>query len=177
MTTDESIFLDKLLKSINSSTKFTSIQNQLTKSQKKEYFMIQRLQKSCEKYNLKCLHNKTNSNDIDCYIESTPVQLKYASFNQRNRKTIMITVRKSGGRINSKNFKIPYHLNDNFEYLIVELETFHDQFCIIPKSKLVDMKCISSDTQTGTGLCYVAPPNYEKFHWTLQFWNKWNLLT
>jgi hypothetical protein len=34
------------------------------------------------------------------------------------------------------------------------------------------MKCISSDNQTGTGICYVAPSNYSKFHWTMEFWNK-----
>lgn len=172
MTTNETDFCNKILKMSRNSTIFTSIEDQLTKDQRKEFFMIKRLQNYCKNHNLNYIQNETNSDVIDCYINHYPIQLKYATLNQKNRKTIQITVRKSSGNIGKKRLHVPYHLNDNFDYLIIELENFHNQFCIIPKIKLVEMKCISSDNQIGTGICYVAPPNYDKFHWTIEFWNK-----
>lgn len=177
MTTNKNEFCEKILNMIKYSTIFTTIEDQLNENQKKEYFMISRLQELCSERKMLYTHNNTNANCVDCYIYSHPIQLKYASLNQTHRKTIQITVRKMGGRIGSKNIKTPYHINDKFEYLIVELEKFHKQYCIIPKTKLLEMKCISSNTQNGTGICCVAPPNYDKYHWTMEYWNKWEIIT
>jgi hypothetical protein len=56
--------------------------------------MIKRLRNICIKNNLNYIQNKTNSNAIDCHIGSIPIQLKYATLNQKNRKTMQVTVRK-----------------------------------------------------------------------------------
>lgn len=171
MMTNESDFINTIIKKLKNSIDFISIEEQLSETGKKEYKMIQNFKKFCIKNNLEYTTNNTNTNSIDGYINKIPVQLKYATFNQKNRKTIQITVRKSGGSLNGKRIKIPYHVNDGFKLLIIQLSNSDYDFCIIPIEKLKEIGCISGDNKVGTGICYISPVDYGKPHWSIIYWN------
>jgi hypothetical protein len=47
-------------------------------------------------------------------------------------------MRKSLGSYKGKILKQSYHLDDEFKFVIIELATYHNQFCIIPKQELAN---------------------------------------
>jgi len=166
-------FTKKILEMLPQSQVVKNIYDILTESQKKEYFMRERLKKKCELLNLSYIDNNHNHSTVDCYINNIPIQLKYSSLNQNYRNTIQITMRKSLGRYKGKNLKQSYHKDDEFKFVFIELESYHNKFCIIPKQELVNKNCISTNEKNGTGMCYVMPPNIKNKHWTNSYWDNW----
>lgn len=101
MTIDSIDFVERIISKIVYSVSNKNIEDQLTAQQKKEYMMKQRLKTFCEKQNLVYKEVETNSSTIDCYINNIPIQLKYTS-QSKHRKSLQVTLRKSGGRIGKK---------------------------------------------------------------------------
>ena len=64
-------------------------------------------------------------------------------------------MRKSCGKIGLKTIRQSYHINDVFNFVIVELENSPSNFCIIPKEELANKKCISTNDSIGSGICYI----------------------
>lgn len=79
--------------------------------------------------------------------------------------------------IGGKQSKRPYHVND-FDLLVVEIrdvdnpEKYNGPFCIIPKEVLELRGFLENETQKGKLSLAIYPPDYHKFHWTLEFWTK-----
>lgn len=175
MFTDKNIFIKTIIANINDSVTNLKIEDQLTECQKKEYFMRQRLKLFCENHDMSYRDNITNSNTIDCYINDIPIQLKYTGSKPKNTKVYLIRCHKTAGIIDKKCIPKPYHINDGFEYIIVELYTYHNQFCILPKKELHKLGTIADNNgQKGHKSTTISPPDYERKHWTLPFWNNWN---
>lgn len=176
MMTEEVEFSKKIMELISQSQTINNVTEILTEPQKKEFYMRERLREKCRTLNLLYVDNKVNSDTIDCYINNIPIQLKYSSLNQTHRNTIQVTMRKSCGRIQGKNIKQSYHINDKFEIVIIQLENYNDRFCIIPKKEFAIKKCISTNDITGSGMCYLMPPDTKINHWTNIYWDNWNIL-
>jgi hypothetical protein len=174
MFRNEQDFINNIIKKISLSTKVTNLTETLSECQKKEYYMRQRLKEKCIELNLTYEDNDINYNTIDCYINNIPIQLKYASINQTHRNTISITMRKSCGKIGLKTIRQSYHINDVFNFVIVELENSPSNFCIIPKEELANKKCISTNYSIGSGICYIMPYNNGIKHWSNNYWDKWD---
>ena len=174
MFRNEQDFINNIIKKISLSTKVTNLTETLSECQKKEYNMRQRLKEKCIELNLTYEDNDINYNTIDCYINNIPIQLKYASINQTHRNTISITMRKSCGKIGLKTIRQSYHINDVFNFVIVELENSPSNFCIIPKEELANKKCISTNDSIGSGICYIMPYNNGIKHWSNNYWDKWD---
>ena len=174
MFRNEQDFINNIIKKISLSTKVTNLTETLSECQKKEYYMRQRLKEKCIELNLTYEDNDINYNTIDCYINNIPIQLKYASINQTHRNTISITMRKSCGKIGLKTIRQSYHINDVFNFVIVELENSPSNFCIIPKEELANKKCISTNDSIGSGICYIMPYNNGIKHWSNNYWDKWD---
>jgi hypothetical protein len=170
-------FIRKILELIPLSQCIQNIVDLLTETQKKEFYMKERLKEKCKSLNLLYRDNTHNHNTIDCYINNIPIQLKYASLNQNYRNTIQVTMRKSFGRLKGQCVKQSYHINDEFNFIIIELDNYHNQFCILPKKELANKKCISTNDIIGSGMCYVMPPDIKIKHWTKIYWENWNLLS
>jgi hypothetical protein len=177
MTTNETTFINNIIINLYNSTIIENIEEILSETQKKEYYMKCRLKEKCKELDILYADNNNNHTTIDCYINNIPIQLKYASLNQTHRNTIQVTMRKSCGSIQSKKLKQSYHIDDEFEYVIIELGESHNNFCIIPKQELANKKCISTNEINGSGMCYLMPFNNGINHWTNEYWNKWDYLT
>ena len=96
------------------------------------------------------------------------------------------------GKCACQNYKQSYNITDPFEYAIIELggnresdnledkTKYHNQFCIIPKSELINQGILRNDELNDKGeiLCkgkesiYICPSDYEKDHWCKQYWIK-----
>jgi len=176
MIKEEVEFSKKIMELISQSQTIDNITEILTEPQKKEFYMRERLREKCKTMNLLYIDNKVNSDTIDCYINNIPIQLKYSSLNQSYRNTIQVTMRKSCGRIQGKHIKQSYHINDEFEFVIIQLENYDDRFCIIPKKEFAIKKCISTNDIIGSGMCYLMPPDTKINHWTNIYWDNWNIL-
>ena len=176
MIRNEKDFINNIVEKLSLSTVIKNLTETLTECQKKEYYMRQRLKSKCIELNLLYQDNDINHDTIDCYINNIPIQLKYASINQIHRNTISITMRKSCGIIGLKRVKQSYHLDDAFEFVIIEIENSLSNFCIIPKQELANKKCISTNDIIGTGICYIMPYNNGINHWSNNYWNIWHTL-
>jgi len=151
---------------------FSVTKNIMTEHRLKEFAMLERLSSFCEKNNLNFVRNTTDSNPIDGYINGLSFQAKYRSFQDAN--TYCIDCKKYSGAINRKQIKKPYDEND-FDLMIVELEgtdgEFHNQFCIIPKSVLISVGILKTETCKGKTTFRVCKPDYNKNHWSKNYWN------
>jgi len=137
----------------------------------------QTLDQVCKQHNLVWKRNPTNGDTIDGWIDEIPIQAKFCSKNFAIKvKTYPITTQKSAG-IHYQN----YHVNDPFSYIIVEVGGTHDepdkyrgQFCVIPKSTLVEQGVLESETCLGKHCMYICPPDYVREHWSKKYWNNWD---
>lgn len=163
---DEKEFCYNIVEKIVESTPFTNIRSQLNKSQQKEYDMRLRLEKKCRLLKLPYRDHVTNGDTIDCFINDIPIQLKYSSKRKSrpNSKTVDIHSKKKSF-FEGKSRDIPYHDNDPFEFVIVQIEGYDDKFCIIPKSELL--------SKLTSSVCF---PDYTKPHKMLKYWNNFNQL-
>jgi hypothetical protein len=169
----EQEFTNKIFELLYKSQFVDNIDKILSEQQKKEFYMRERLKQKCKLLNLLYVDNNHNYNTVDCYINNIPIQLKYSSLNQNYRNTIQITMRKSLGSYKGKILKQSYHIDDEFKFVIIELDTYHNEFCIIPKQELANKNCISTNDKIGSGMCYVMPPGFKNKHWTNLYWDNW----
>ena len=172
MYTDIDKFKQKLKQSVMLSSQkleFSNVYNKL------EYEMLQRFEIFCIKNNIKYLRNLTNCEASDGTINEYKFQAKHVSLSRRNY--YQIPTNKSGGELNGKRIAKPYEVND-FDYIIIEVGgiindelKYHNNFCIIPKSILIEQKIFGSDTCKGKTTIGICPPDYESNHWSKFYWN------
>jgi hypothetical protein len=104
--------------------------------------------------------------------------MKYCTTTENNNNsTYKINISKSNGIFKGKILKKPYHADDEFHYLIVEiggkkdnLEKYHNYFCVIPKSVLIERKHLTVGNKMGKMSVMICPPDYPKDHWSKQYW-------
>ena len=84
---------------------------------------------------------------------------------------------KISGHLNTKQLEVPYTIDD-FDYMVVELggvvgdeSKYKNNFCILPKSILIEQRILKSDTCPGKYSFCVCPPDYKRSHWSKSFWN------
>jgi len=153
--------------------KFTSI------TIENEYCMLKRFEKFCIDNNISYARNFTNGNTVDGHINGYTFQAKFVSLNANDdAKTYNVTFYKHAGRLNRANLRQPYEEGD-FDYMIIEVGGINDDknkyksnFCIIPSKILKQQHLFKTDKDKGKIVFTVCPPDYERQHWTKQYWNK-----
>jgi hypothetical protein len=175
MYTDKQKFINKLIELIPLSTDYEG--PNLSSDANKEYLSILRLEERCENEEKEFKRNNTNSNSVDCYINNIPVQMKYISLNAEHAYTYELKLAKSSGRINGQQIRGPYSVDDLFEYIIAEVggtekepTKYHGYFCVIPKNALIKKGMLKSKDCKGRMGIMICPPDYEKDHWSKQYW-------
>lgn len=148
----------------------------------KEDAMLTRLEQFCFFRGLSYRRNDTNGDQIDCYIKGFAYQAKYVSFpKDSDRCTYSVSFHKSGGEMNGKRLTQPYNINDNFDWVVVEVggiftgteedkTKYHGRFCSIPKFELIKQDILKSDTCKGKTAFSICPPDYQRDHWSKQYW-------
>jgi len=141
-----------------------------------EVNMLQRLERFYESEKLRFRRHTTSSDSIDCFINDLPIQTKFRSSNKADGYTFMIHTVKGS-------VKKSYHVNDPFNFIIVELggspnqpEKYLGQFCIIPKDELHNQKILAFDDYIGKQAMSICPPDYKNGHWSKPYWGKVSLL-
>lgn len=174
MFKDAAAFTQAIIDKSPFSTPFTSTFQFLGSLLVKELAMNERLALAATSNGLLFQENDTRGNAIDAYINGIPVQLKFTSF--KEFQVYVVNSTRNAGRKQKR----PYTESDPIEAVIVELgnsegaSLFPGQFCILPKTVLVEHRVFSNATQQGTMRLRVGPPNRIKPHWTLPFWNNWS---
>lgn len=165
-------FKNHLITVLNKSLKIKSQIDLLSSYRKQEFLSIQRLNKKCNELKLNFKRNII-SDIIDVFIDDKRIQCK-SSFNKHNKLYTFTIIRRGDGKS-----RIPYKSSDNIDFFICEIieEKYINNFYIFPISILIEMGTISSDKHKGTTCLVIAPPDYDKKHWTLQYLNKFELLT
>jgi len=51
-----------------------------------------------------------------------------------------------------------------------------DNFCIIPSSVLINKGILKTSEQKGKLGLSICPPDYEKDHWSKEYWNNFSQL-
>jgi hypothetical protein len=176
--TDERKFLNKMIELIPLSANYEGFQGSRTATL--EYYSIQRIIKILSQSNLNCIRNSTNKDTIDLIVNNDIyMQAKYAQFAYKRGNVFSIVTVKSAGYINGKQIKQPYSISDPFQYLIVEVggtkeqpELYHKNLWICPKVLLIKQKILKSSIYPGKTQIQICRPDYEKDHWSKQYWFK-----
>jgi hypothetical protein len=182
MYRDKNIFLKELINAIPNSIDY--IMYNLCKEKTLERLSLARLRLWCLKRGFRYRRNDVDSNPIDCYINDIPIQAKYCSANNVNSLTYNISMHKSWGFLNGKLIKVPYSINDPFQYVIIEVggirnsenekHIYENNFCIIPKFILEQRGVLENLPDIhGNGVISICPPDYSKDHWSKIFWNNY----
>jgi hypothetical protein len=150
-------------------------ENVLTEAQQKEFESFNRLKIFMNLNGLKITRNTTHASVIDCFIEGTRVQCKYGSLKKNSKVTapFSIGIVKSAGGGKEQ----PYSSSDPIDMMIVELGTFHGNFCIIPNLQMIKMGYFQTNSQPGKVSMTICPPDYTKEHWSKPYWNNLNAIT
>lgn len=175
MHTDEKTFLENLIELIPSSCDYKEFSS--APSIINEYYSFKRLEQWCINNGLTYRRNEMNHNTIDFYINDIPIQGKYRAKNCIDSMTYGIDFTKSAGSVEGKEISEPYSEKDPFQLIIIEIGGTNDDltkyqglFCIIPKKSLIEEEMLSSETCRGKTKIYICPPDYQKDHWSKQFW-------
>lgn len=121
------LFIKKLILLIPNSCDYELL---LGSNGMKEFKMFERLNEFCQNKDLTFERNDTNSNAIDFYINGIPMQGKYCSSNSKDALTYTVSMTKSCGTLKGKSklkgkiIRVPYNIDDEFEYVVVEVGRF-----------------------------------------------------
>lgn len=180
MYRDEKEFLSEMIKMIPKSMEYKDAII-LSDTINKEYKSLKRLEDWCTNNGLRFRRNKASATKIDCYINNMRIQAKYKEKNRIKgniRKLVYnLNISKSCGRYNGLEIKIPYSIDDNFDFLVIEVggtyenpELYKGNFCFIPRQVLIDDGFLSSPECKGHTKITICPPVYEKTHRYKQYW-------
>lgn len=151
---------------------------QISNNQLIEKDNLLRLQKKCKENNFSFNLADTFTSIYDCIINNFKIQCKFTSTKQFNQ--YMCTFRKIGPSLNGKHRNISYSDKDDFDFVIIEICDYKNQFYIIPVQEFIDHKIFSSSTEKGLTCIAIPPPNYtnkkSKYFWILQYLNRFDLL-
>lgn len=165
------IFYLTLLIYVRRSTVVTNFNDYLQESQRQEAESINRFKKISESLNISFQQNSTNSNEIDAIVNGRNVQFK-SSNTKRHYMYKFHLDRKTNGIVR------PYSINDNVDFFIFEIvnEKYHNGFYIIPKESLINTGYVSGVNTAGKLAIHLAPFDYDRHHWTLNFLNRFDQL-
>jgi hypothetical protein len=177
MYNNKNIFLDELIKLIPQSNDYIF---KASPSTTKEFNSLKRLNEFCKKNNLSFERNKDTTNTtVDCFIEGIPIQCKFNSFPLKGNNVCEVSSKKYACSLNYKKLRMPYSANDPFEYIIIEIggnqdnpNIYLNNFCIIPKSLLIERNILLSDSCKGKTKFCICIPDYKLQHWSKIFWYK-----
>ena len=168
----------KFSESLNRRSKSSSlfnIEKSFSDNIKKEYDSLQRLKDRCIERSISFERNTTNSDVIDCFINSKKVQCKYTSIAKNYCK---FNIYKSNGSIDGVHQIQPYNENDPIDYFVFEVGgTIEDpckykgQFCTIPMSIMIEKGYVTTNKVNGRTSISLCLPDYEGDHWCLEYWN------
>lgn len=116
-------FVTKLIELIPRSCNYELL---LSLNQSKEFKMFERLNEFCKNKNLIFEINNTNSDAVDFYINGIPIQGKYCSTNCNDKLTYNVSMTKSFGKLKGRIIRVPYNIDDGFEYVVVEVGRFRE---------------------------------------------------
>lgn len=178
---DSKTFVDKIVSLLPCALQFENIRDELAKPMLLEYDMTQRLAAKCAELGYVFTKQRNNDNPIDVYINGKTIQLKYSTYIPKGHITFSVTIEKCLCRYNNKNVKQPYSIDDGIDFFVIELNDnqnkYQGMFCVIPIEILIEMGYIKSDNQNGKRNLYICPPiGYNKKHWSMQYWNRFDLL-
>lgn len=164
------LFKIKLIEAARKSTIVDDFDNYLSEYNKLESDSMNRFQDQCKILSISFQRNITNSNEIDAFVNYYNVQFKSSTSHKNNRYTFSLFRNTRSGRR-------PYSIDDRVDFFIFEIadEKYQNNFYIIQKKILIELKYISSDDD-GKYVIRIPAPNYNKYHWTLQFLNRFDQL-
>jgi hypothetical protein len=178
MYTDQNLFLNKCHELIPHSSKINK--HNLTYTKERE--SLERFAAYCKANSIEYRKNDTNSNTIDGYINGYKFQAKFKGENEERRNIFKVNFSKSAGLISGKQIRKSYSVGD-FDFFVVELglnrdgsKDYRGNFCIIPAHELERADRFQTDDELGNTMIPICPPDYEKDHWSKQFWNRIDLI-
>lgn len=172
---DKYKFVDALFEQIKKTTivKDNDPTNYLSEELKTEHSSLERLEKKCRELGLKYERNSTNGNSVDVFINGKTVQCKTTGYK-------LASMYVSGLRKSGKNkSQIPYSDKDGVDFFIFNISTleFENKFYVIPINVLIERNYVKSKSFEGKSAISIAPPDFGKKHWTLDFLDNFSLLT
>jgi hypothetical protein len=147
----------------------------LSCSDLKEYDSIRNIKRICESQGIKFEYNYTNGNQIDIYLNGYTCQCKCSGYMHGQ-----LYVSNCYKKINSVH--VPYEVSDGITYFIFQIsdnllpDEYKHNICIIPSTVLIDSGLIKTESQSGRVHIAVAPPDFANYHWTLPFWNNFEVI-
>lgn len=165
------LFKLRLVEYARRSSMVIEINDSLYESQRQEADSVNRFRIICESLNIPFRQNSTNTNEIDAIANEHNIQFKSSSSKKIHTYNFGLSRRTNG-------IKRPYNIDDNVDFFIFEIvvEGYKNGFYIIPKKVLIDEGYISNVNNTGKFGIEIAPYDYGKYHWTLQFLHKFDQL-
>lgn len=178
MYTDQKLFLNKCHEMIPFSSKINKHNDTYTKEKES----LERFAAYCKVNSIEYQKNDTNSNTIDGYINGYKFQAKFKGENEERRNIFKVNFAKSSGYLSGKQIRKSYSIGD-FDFFVVELglnrdgtKNYKGNFCIIPASELEENERFQTEDEKGHTMIPICPPDYEKDHWSKQFWNRSDLI-
>jgi hypothetical protein len=143
-----------------------------SESNLKEKMMTDQLEFECKNNNLSFESYHTSDSPIDCIINGLNCQLKFSDKKDCDTYEYNLKKKKNG------KVDIPYEDTDNIHLFIF---AYYDNnqfiFYIIPIEVMIYYGFIKTDKTPGKTGIYLAPINYKgKYHWSLKFINRGDLL-
>jgi hypothetical protein len=176
MFTDLSLFTTELIRLIPESVDYDGIES--SENVIKEFNFMQRLDEWCVAKGKAFRRNDTNGNPTDGFIDNIRIQGKFCSLPKKDGNSYGIKLKKSAGKLNGKNIKRNYSINDPFEYLVIGLggtcqdpTKYYNMFYFIPKSYLIEHGYLQSPNCEGKGSISIVPEEFMNNHWSSQFLN------
>lgn len=180
---DEITFIKEIISRLKDSHKIYRIQDMLNDTQVKEYEMFIRLSIACKERNLFFKKNDTTGDYVDVLINNNKIQGKFISYCEDNYSCKIYF--HHGTRGNKKKKPYPYHIDDDVQFLIVEIkgtkedeDKFKGRFLILPKALLIKKQIISTNEIVGSIAFRVKLPEHKnsKSSWTYPYWNNFDQL-
>lgn len=185
MFTDFNSFMTRLHRLIPGATTVMH----LSKDAEKEYKSLLRFEHKCKEQGLTYERNTTNGNTVDCIVNGKRIQAKFRTLGRAtaiDRFSIGFckTVAKNG----SSQLHDPYEEKDMDHFVVEvggikdELGKYEGNFLIFPISDLRERRLTAiydesfNVVQKGKTKFDVSAPDSECDHWTMKYWNRFDLL-
>lgn len=143
----------------------------------KEKDMFERFKIFVEHRGCHFRRNNTNSNTVDFFVDNFSFQGKFCSLNQKDSLTYKIGCSKSCGSLNDHKISQPYSDEDPFDYMVIEIggiagdeNKYFFNYLIMSKQNLIENNILKTKTCNGKMSIYIAPPDYNKDHWSNKYW-------
>jgi hypothetical protein len=152
------------------------INNYLSGTAKKEAESLKRFEEKCKALdeNIEFKRYDTMYSPIDAICNGFKLQFKASSIKSNiNTDLYSFSLSKKENGISR-----PYHKDDGIDYFCFEIvnDLYKDKFFIIPTSSLIEANHISDNTKIGKFGILLPIPTSKKYHWAIQFLNKFNFL-